>query len=379
MDFEFNEQQQMFQESFRAFLEDKYDLPRHASSMQDRRFDDILWRQLADLGLFSMLVPEQFDGLGLTTVDIALVLEELGKALIGSPVTDTIVATDLISRYGTEAQKAKLLPRIATGDLRIVTAIAEPESGFGLDHLTTQAVPAGDGWRLQGCKILVPGTSAADLVMVAARVGTNGRLGLALIEPQRPGISVRDHLTLDPTCPMSQLSFSAVAVRADEWLGSSAACPNGVERLLDAFGMVAALQMIGIAGKVLELSVAYAAQRVQFGKPIGSFQAIKHKCADMAVAIDAGRSAAYFAAWAVAEGPAECPKAVSMAKSFCGDAVRMVCNEGIQIHGGMGFTWEVGLHYYLRRAKLLEYSYGDAAFHRERVLAASLSELGLAG
>jgi alkylation response protein AidB-like acyl-CoA dehydrogenase len=135
--------------------------------------------------------------------------------------------------------------------------------------------------------------------------------------------------------------------------------------------------MTGVAARVLDNSVTYAGQRTQFGKPIGSFQAIKHKCADMAVAVEASRSAAYYASWALAEDAPDRAKAVSIAKSFCGDAARFVCNEGIQIHGGIGFTWELGLHFYLRRAKVLEYSYGDAAYHRERVLAETLSELGV--
>ena len=133
--------------------------------------------------------------------------------------------------------------------------------------------------------------------------------------------------------------------------------------------------MSGIAAKMLDASVIYARQRNQFGSPIGSFQAIKHRCADMAVGIDASRSAAYYAAWALSDRSQDSPRAVSIAKSFCGDTARYVCNESIQIHGGIGFTWELGLHYYLRRAKTLEYLYGDASYHRERVLAITLAQL----
>jgi alkylation response protein AidB-like acyl-CoA dehydrogenase len=137
--------------------------------------------------------------------------------------------------------------------------------------------------------------------------------------------------------------------------------------------------MTGIAGKVFDKAVQYVKQRVQFGKPVGSFQAIKHRCADMAVAVEASRSAAYYAAWALANESPDHGKAISIAKSFCGDTARFVCNEGMQLHGGMGFTWALGLHLYLRRAKLLEYTYGDATHHRKRVLAAALAELGAGG
>lgn len=376
MDFEFNEQQQMFRETFRGFLEDHYALEAHVASVGDGRFNAERWRQLAELGLFGMLAPEQFGGLGLTFVDVALVVEELGRALISPAVCETLVATDLIVRHGSTTQKSRLLPRIVAGDLRVVTALTESQSGFGAEQLAMRVSTEHDRLQLAGSKILVPEAEAADLIVVAACRGPERQLGLVLIEPGRHGVSIRDHETLDPTCRLSQLTCSAVALSAEDWLGG-AATDASVERLIDLTSTVAALQMMGIAGKVLDLAVGYATQRIQFGKAIGTFQAIKHKCADMAVAIEAGRAAGYFAAWAVSESPQDCLKAVSMAKSFAGDTVRMVCNEGTQIHGGMGFTWELGLHFYLRRAKLLEYSSGDAAFHRERVMAATLAELQL--
>jgi alkylation response protein AidB-like acyl-CoA dehydrogenase len=378
MDFEFSEQQQMFRETFRGFLADHRDLAAHAATMGCQRFDDGLWHELAGLGLFGILVPEEHGGLGLNWVDLALVIEELGQTLIGPPLTDTLVATDLFVRQGSAVQQRVLLPRIASGELRIAIAAAEPDAGCDPALLAAVATPAGDGWRLDGAKILVPEAATAGLLLVVARRGPQGPLALALIEPGRTGVAIEAHQTLDPTVPMARVTLSGVTLGVGDWLDAGAPGEDA-GRLLDTAAMVASLQLIGIAGKVLDIAVAYAAQRVQFGKPIGSFQAIKHKCADMAVAIDAGRSAAYFAAWAVAESPAERACATAMAKSFCGDAARMVCNEGIQIHGGMGFTWELGLHYYLRRTKLLEFTYGDAAAHRERLIAATLAGLGVAG
>ncbi len=375
MDFDFSDQQYLFRETFHGFLEQNHDLKKHAALLEGDGFDADLWWGLADLGLFSMLVPEQFGGLGLSFVDMALVLEELGMELVGAPASETIVATDLIVRHGSEKQQARLLPLLAAGKLRVATAIAEPKSGFGDLNIQAQAASNSNGWRLNGHKIMVPHAVMADLIMVAARIGPSQELGLVMLEPQRKGVVLREQSTLDPACRFYAMTLDSVAVDVEDFLGGAVPQPTSLARLLDVSSAVAALQLTGIAGKVLDIAVAYAAQRVQFGKPIGSFQAIKHKCADMAVAIDAARSAAYYGAWAIAEDAVDRVKAVSMAKSFCGDTARQVCNEGIQIHGGMGFTWELGLHWYLRRAKVLEFSHGDAAFHRERVMAATLAEL----
>ena len=375
MDFDFSDQQYMFRETFHGFLEQNHDLRKHIALMEGDGFDADLWQRLTDLGLFSMLVPEEFGGLGLSFVDMALVLEELGKALVGSPVSETIVAADLLVRYGSGQQQARLLPLVASGKLRVTTAITEPESGFDPRNIRACTSSTGGGWILDGHKIMVPNAAGADLIMVAARIGPAQELGIVLLEPHRQGVALSEHATLDPACRFYALTLSNMTVRPEDILGGASPHPASLARLLDVSSAVAATQMIGIAIKVLDISVAYAAQRIQFGKPIGSFQAIKHKCADMAVAIDAGRSAAYYGAWAIAEDAPDRAKAVSIAKSFCGDTARLVCNEGIQIHGGMGFTWELGLHWYLRRTKVLEFSHGDAAFHRERVMAATLAEL----
>ena len=367
----------MFQETTRRFLDENYSAGKRRALLDGDGLDRDLWEKLTSTGAFSMLVPEQFSGMGMSFVDLSLVIEEYGRALIPAPVAETIAATDVIVRFGTDGQKARLLPLIADGRLKIVPATIETDAGYGPADIGVTAVPAGDGWSLSGCKVLVPHAATADLILLAARFGEKGPLGLALIENNRKGVSLREHSTFDPSSRFHRLSLDGVSVSRDDIVGGGPSAAS-VSRLLDTSGVVAAIMMTGIAGKVLDDAVAYAAQRTQFGKPIGSFQAIKHRCADMAVAIDASRSAAYYAAWALAEGSPDCAKAVSMAKSCCGDTSRFVCNEGIQIHGGIGFTWDLGLHFYLRRAKILEYSYGDAAYHRERVLAETLAELGIA-
>lgn len=374
MDFDFSSEQYMFRETIRGFLDETYDLKKVSALVDGDGRDPDLWSKLAELGCFAMLVPEEQGGLGLSFVDLALVIEEYGRALVPSPVVETIVATDVVARFGADAQKAQLLPKIAEGRLVLVPAVAETDAGFGLDDIAVIAEPAGNGWRLDGRKILVPHAATADLLLVAVRFGKGGPLGLVLCEPDRKGVSLRRHETMDPASRFYEVDFAGAQIVRDDILGGEAS-PKAVQRLFDASSGASAMLMTGIAGKVLDRSVEYAGQRTQFDRPIASFQAIKHKCADMAVAIDASQSAAYYAAWALAEDAPDLAKAVSIAKSFCGDTSRHVCNEGVQIHGGVGFTWELGLHFYLRRAKVLEYSYGDAAWHRERVLAATLDEL----
>jgi alkylation response protein AidB-like acyl-CoA dehydrogenase len=375
MDFDFSQEQYMFQETTRGFLDANYDLAKLRANLEGDGLDHEIWEKLTGTGAFSMLVPEEHGGMGMSFVDLSLVLEEYGRALVPAPVPETIAATDVIARFGTDEQKTRLLPAIAEGALKIVPAITETEAGFNPNDIAVTAVPAGNGWSISGRKVLVPHAATADLILLALRFGEGGPLGLALIENDRAGVALSEHSTLDPTSRFHKLDMSDVHIVRDDIVGGDPS-PASVDRLLDASGVIAATMMTGISGKVLDNAVAYAAQRTQFGKPIGSFQAIKHRCADMAVAIDASRSAAYYAAWALAEQAPDCAKAVSMAKSYCGDTSRFVCNEGVQIHGGIGFTWELGLHFYLRRAKVLEYSYGDAAYHRERVVSETLVELG---
>jgi alkylation response protein AidB-like acyl-CoA dehydrogenase len=374
MNFDFSAEQYMFQDSVRAFLDEKFDLAKLRALAESDGFDAQLWNGLLELGAFSMLIPEAHGGLGLTLVDLALVLEEFGRALVPPPIAETIAATDVLVRHATDEQNARLLPRIGEGALKLVPAIAEAQADFDPESMALTAVPSRNGWSVSGEKILVPQAMNADFMLVGMRFGENRPLGLALVEPRRAGVSLRPHTTLDPTCRFHEVTFQDVAIVRDDIVGGEPS-PQSVQRLFDVSGMIAATEMTGIAGKVLDTAIDYAGKRTQFDKPIGSFQAIKHRCADIAVAVDASRSAAYYAAWALAETSEDWAKAVSMAKSYCGDTARFACNEGIQIHGGIGFTWELGLHYYLRRAKVLEYAFGDAAYHRERVLTSTLTQL----
>jgi alkylation response protein AidB-like acyl-CoA dehydrogenase len=372
MDFDFSEEQYLFRDTLRGYLREHYAPPSGDRPVASTANDRALWPGLAELGTYAIPIPEACGGLGLGFVDLALLLEEFGRRLVPASVIDTLVAADVIARFGTPEQRHAWLPSIAEGKLRAAIAITEPDVGYDLADLASCVTTRNGALRLDGSKILVADAVAADLLVVAARF-SSGAIGLVVLDPKRGGVHLREHPTLDCTAAYHEVGCDAVAVGAADVLGG-APSDTAAQYLWDACAVAAAALMTGIAGEVLDTSVEYVKQRTQFGKAIGSFQAIKHKCADMALAVDSSRSAAYFAAWSLGSD-APRTSAVSGAKSFCGDTARLVCNEGIQLHGGVGFTWALGLHFYLRRAKVLEYSYGDATFHRQRVLAAALGEL----
>jgi alkylation response protein AidB-like acyl-CoA dehydrogenase len=372
MDFDFNEEQYAFRDSLRGVLGNRKSITGPGIPRLSEEATQRLWATLADLGVFALLVPEENGGLGLGYVDLALVLEEFGRELVPPLVIETLVATDLLIRHGSVQQNTALLPRIAAGGLKVSCAVAEANSGYDPADMSVSIADGTRDWRLNGVKILVPGAGSADYLLVAAK-SPDQRPLVILLERGREGIELREEEALDHMSGYYEVRFLDVVASQGDLIGGALAA-GAVRRLMDVSAASAATLLTGIAGKVMDATVEYVKQRHQFGKPIGSFQAIKHRCADIAVAVDSGRSSAYYAAWALTANTADQSKAVSIAKAFCGDMSRFVCNEGIQLHGGMGFTWDLGLHHYLRRAKLLEYSFGDASFHRQQVTREVLAE-----
>lgn len=377
MNFEFSDEQIMFGEAMRSLLQESGDAQRIRARAEGGRFDEETWLRLAEAGAFAIAIPEAHGGMGLGFVDLALVLEEHGRALVGPPVMETMLAGDLIARCGSDAQKTRFLPALAAGSCKVALAVIEADGGHDLRDIGLTARQDGEGWRVTGAKILAAQAILCDLFIVALRLGSTGPVALALIERERMGVSLRVQGSIDLSGVFHEVRFDEVVVAQADIL-----TPEDPERtvlhLFDAAATASSLVMNGIAGRVLDDTVAYVAQREQFGRPIGSFQAIKHRCADMATALEVSRNCAYYAAWAMAEGEAERAKAVSMAKSFAGETSRFICNEGVQLHGGVGFTWDLGLHFFLRRARALEMSWGDVAWHRERVVVETLNELGVA-
>lgn len=363
MNFGFSEEQKCLGETVVQLLGD---FPVLTAPDPAKAHDPRVWTALAELGLFSLLVSEAEGGVGLSLVDIALAVEALGAGLAPPIVASTLIATDLIARYGSPAQRAQFLPSIAAGELRIAIATLESDQDYDPDHVQTALGSNG----ATGTKILVPGASDADVFLVLARC--DGRPGLALIRRGASGVSLRPHADIDSSSGLCELVLEGASLTDDALIAPKAA-GAAVARLFDVAATVYAGMEIGIAARMLDRAVDYAKTRIQFGQAIGSFQAIKHRCSDMAVAVEAGRSAAYYAFWTVAEDASDRGRASSMAKAYCGEVARDVCNQTIQIHGGMGFTWDLGLHRFLRRAKVLEHAFGNHVWHYERVIASTLA------
>ena len=358
MNFAFDEQQKSLGETVAALLADHPSLTAPDPASDD---DAAVWSALGELGLFALLVPEMFGGVGLTLADLALSIEALGAGMAPPLVASTLIATELIARHGSDSQRRRFLPLIAAGDCRVALALTEAGADYGTAPHSTVT-----GTSLDGRKLLVDGADSADLLVVSAS------RGLWLVDPRGDGVRIAREECLDPSARSCAVRFESASIDGDAPLAAPA-----LDRLAEIGATVQSGLLTGIAGRMLHAAVDYAKTREQFGRPIGAFQAIKHRCADMAVALEAARSAAYYAFWTAADGGSGHGAAASMAKAYCGDVARSICNETIQVHGGMGFTWELGLHRYLRRSKLLEHGFGDTAFHLERVMAHALAQRGI--
>ena len=369
MNFDFDDQQLELHATVARALSDT--LP--FEGLQTRGADDAAgWDLMAEMGLFGLFVPEANGGLGLSLVDLALIAEEFGARLAPQSIIDTLAAADAISRHASDEQKVRWLPPLAEGKLRIALAWHEAESGYDPARMKTSL---SDG-VLTGEKILVAHASKADFLLVPFRRGNSAQVGLAMIDAKAQGLTLDLSETLDPTCNFHRASFSCVEITSDAIVDGHA--PHAAAaRLFDVAAALNAAVALGIAAEMVERSATYARERIQFDKPIGSFQAIKHTCANMYANVEAARAASYYAICALAQGASDGARAASMAKAFCLDTAIKCCQDGIQVHGGMGFTWDLGLHHFLRRTHVIAAMFGDSDFHRERVVAATLETLAL--
>jgi alkylation response protein AidB-like acyl-CoA dehydrogenase len=373
MDFGFSEEQDMLRQSARDFLVKESPMTYVRRMMEDDRgFSDDQWNKMAELGWMGLILPEQYGGSGLDFVDMVVVLEEMGRVVLPGPFFSTVILGGVaLLEGGTDAQKKDLLPKLAAGKLRMTLAQLEPNARWDGEGVQLEAKKDGAGWKLSGTKLFVPDAHTADVLVVAARTtpGSKGADGvsLLLVDAKAPGISTTLLKTMDQTRKLCEVGFKDVAVAGDRLLGTPGQGWKLLDRVVDRGKVGICAEMCGGAQKVLEMSVEYAKVREQFGKPIGSFQAIQHKCANMLVEVESSKSATYYAAWAVANDVAEAPLAAAMAKAYTSDAYRHTAGEGIQIHGGIGFTWEHDMHIYFKRAKSSEVTFGDATWNRELV------------
>jgi alkylation response protein AidB-like acyl-CoA dehydrogenase len=336
----------------------------------DSGFNPTVWRQLAnDLALPGIHLPEEVGGAGFGAVELGIAMEEQGRALLCAPFfSSSVLAAGAILHIANAAEQAALLPGIANGTLRAALAVTEANGRWGADGIELLAHRRGDAWALRGAKSFVVDGCSADMLLVAARLpDTFGEVGLCLfqVDPNAPGVARRLLTTLDATRKQAHIQFDDVPA---ELLGDAGAAADGLQRTFDQASIALAHEMVGGAQVMLDSAVDYAQLRFQFGRPIGSFQAIKHKCADMLLEVELARSAAYYAAQAAAQADPQTPALASLAKAAAGDAYMHAAAECIQIHGGIGFTWDHDTHLWFKRAKSSEVMLGDPRFHRERML-----------
>ena len=335
MNFAFSDEQEELRQTVRRFLEGKSPSAEVRRLMETSEgYDPAVWKQMGqELGLQGLHIPEEYGGQGFTFVELAIVLEEMGRVLLCAPYFSSVVlAANAILNAGTDAQKAALLPGIASGETIAALAFTEPNGKWDSAGITMEARPDGDAFVLDGEKMFVIDGHTAALIVVAARLaGTSGTDGIAFftVDGDAAGLTRTGLATMDQTRKQARLEFAGVRATA---LGEPGAGWPALSKTLDQAAVALANEMIGGAQFVLDMSVAYAKVRVQFGRPIGSFQAIKHKCADMLLEVESGKSAAYYAAWAAAEDNDELPVVAALAKAYISDAYFHCAAENIQIH-----------------------------------------------
>jgi alkylation response protein AidB-like acyl-CoA dehydrogenase len=373
MNFALDDEQQRLRDTARAFLATHSSSAAVRAAMTtERGFDPALWRRLgAELGWPAVIVPEEHGGLGLGQIELMVLMEAMGAALLCAPFFSTVcLAANALVVGGTPAQQAEWLPGIAAGDTTATVAHAEPEGRWDADGLQATARVDGGDVVLSGRKSFVVDGHTADLLLIAARApGSRDREGVQLfvVPASTPGVRRRVLATMDQTRRLAEITLDDVRVPKAAALGDGAAGWDTLATTLDLATVALAAEQVGGAERCLDLAVAYAGERQQFGRPIGSFQAIKHKCADMLVRVEAARSATYYAACTAAERSPELPVAASLAKAYCSDTYFQCAADSLQVHGGVGFTWEYDVHLYFKRAKSSESLLGDATHHRERV------------
>jgi alkylation response protein AidB-like acyl-CoA dehydrogenase len=357
MDFTYSDEQAMLREGARRFLGEQCGIERVREIVEtDAGFDAKLWSGIAEQGWTAMHIPEQYGGAGFSYAETAILLHEMGRVLAPVPfLSSAVLAVEALLAGGSEQLRARWLPALAAGDAIGTFAIVEPGGGWDEASVSAVAEVAGDGYAISGTKSFVTAGHIADIVIVAARL--DAAIGLFLVE--KADASATKLVTLDTSRTQATLEMSAApAVRLGDagW--------DVVERVYDVARVALAAEQVGGLERVLEMAVQYAQERKQFGRAIGSFQAVKHLCADMLVGLESARSASGYATWALATGSDELAVAAPLAKAYCSEAFFKAAGDSIQIHGGIGFTWEHDAHLYFKRAKSTELLFGSPAQQR---------------
>lgn len=345
----------------REFLEDRYSTTRvRELMMSDTGFDRAAWTEFAEMGWTGLAIPEEHGGAGYGFLELSIVLEEMGRQVTPGPFfASAVLATTAILDLGSPEQQAGILPGLASGQTIATLAMFESSRDWGLTNIASRGSKRGDGWVVSGAKRHVLDGHLADKILVVAKV--NDGLGVFVVDSQATGVEISQVPVLDPTRRQSEVRFNDV--NAEMLLGDR---PGDVARVLALGSTALAAEQAGGAQRCLEMAVEYALARHQFGRPIGSYQAIKHRCAEMLMKVEHAKSTAYHGA-RVTDDPSELAIAAPLAASICSEAYLWAAAESIQIHGGIGFTWEHDAHLYLKRAKSSSLLLGDTGYHRRRL------------
>jgi len=372
MDLGLSEEQGLLKNAARDFLEKECPEAFVREMEEDERgYTPEFWQKMAAQGWQGIVIPEQYGGTGMTFTDLIVLLEELGRAVVPGPFISTVVlGTMPILEAGTEEQKQKLLPKIAAGELIMTLALTEPSAKWDADGVAMSAKAEGDSFVLSGTKLFVPDAHVSDYMVVTVRTKESENpedgVTLLLVDSKSAGIefTVLKTIAADKQC---EVAFNEVRVPKANVLGEVDKGWPIIQGVKSKATVAACAYLVGLSQMDFDTSLDYAKERIQFGRPIGSFQAIQHKFADMIIDVDGSRFITYKAAWALQENEPDAEMLVSMAKAWCNEATRRVVAHGQQIHGGIGFTKDYKIELYFRRQKWMELMWGDADYHRELV------------
>jgi alkylation response protein AidB-like acyl-CoA dehydrogenase len=370
VDFSLTDEQRMLVSSTRQLLarNSPIDRVRNLVEKGEGGYDPGVWELGSELGWAALTVPEEYGGLGRDLVDVALIAQEHGKTVQPGPLISNALVAEAISRSDCVELQAEVLPRLATGEAVATWAFAEPRQPWAAEGVQTMAIEKVDGYRLTGVKSAVQDAQTARWILVTARL--DGSLAQFLVDRDSSGLTVRRQRTLDITRHFDAIRLDDVLVPASAIVATAGEGGQAVERQQRCGAVLICAESVGVGQTVLDMTVEYAKLRVQFGRPIGSFQAVKHKCATMRMWLQASTAATYYAAMAVAANTDDAAEAASVAKAYTSVAIANLTSEALQVHGGIGFTWEHDLHLYHRRAKANQLLFGDPFTHHERLAAA---------
>lgn len=364
MDFEFTDEQRGLRDATRRMLASSAPVTATRALVDSGiSYDRSLWAKGAELGWAALAIPEEHGGFGQSLADLVIVAVEHGRQVVPGPFVPTVVVADAIVSATSEVARTEVLPGLLDGSKTAAWAFAEAGRPWNRSSVSATATRAGDKIVVRGAKVGVQDAATADHLLVD--VALAGSLARVLIPADSLGVTIRRQAAFDITRELDDVTFDDVLIPESGVIASGEAAATGIDASLRMITILACGELVGVGERLLDMTVEYAKVREQFDRPIGSFQAIKHKCATMRIWLQGSTAATYYAAMAVAAHVPDADRAVSVAKSFTSDAIVKLAGEALQVHGGIGFTWEHDLHLYLRRAKSLELLYGDVAWHRE--------------